>query len=407
MKRDCALWRRAWYWVITGVYFERMTVINPQQLPQTGPVLYLGLHRNGAVDGFVYHQALAGPTFMISSQLRRNWLAKLFFDGIVVTRTKDEGDRSSNTEALQQCLEHLRAGASLFVFPEGTSSLGPRHLPFKSGAIWMILEYLEKCRDRPLQVIPVGIHYECPWAFRAKVEVVLGKAVDLALADGLSTLAKLKELKRRAQTGLEEVGINVASVDYQERVQRLGYVATLATPRSYFRSTKALENRIPDPILQEETGLTSALKNRRLLFHQRVPLVPMGPVLIYTVALIILAPIVGSAMFLNAPPLIAGWFAGKRFPDDVNVISLWKILVGLPSFLIWVLLVLAVCVVCGKPFWFVFYAALTWAGLRLYYRVKKLVVAVHNGLLYPALKPAMLHFRETVIHALPDEQPSD
>jgi 1-acyl-sn-glycerol-3-phosphate acyltransferase len=143
MRASFAPWRRIFYWFITRVYFARITMLNRRNLPLKGPVLYLGLHRNGAVDGFVYHRALDGPTFMISTQLQKNWFARLFFTGIAVTRSKDEGARTDNDQALQECLAHLRDGGSLFVFPEGTSSLGCRHLPFKTGGLWLILEYMQ------------------------------------------------------------------------------------------------------------------------------------------------------------------------------------------------------------------------------------------------------------------------
>lgn len=426
--------RRFLYWVIVRVYFARVTVLHRERLPRSGPALYLGLHRNGAVDGFVYHEALGAPTFMISTQLQKNWLARLFFTGIAVTRTKDEGDRAGNEQALHRCLEHLRAGGALFVFPEGTSSLGPRHLPFKNGALWLILEYLQN-PGPPLQVIPVGIHYECAWAFRAKVEVVLGEPLDLSLirepvraadiqmalsqgtalraasvvADPASlsakavTLSKLKVLKQCAQTSLEAVGINVGSDEYQNQIQRLAYVSTLATPRSYFASLKALEKQISEPILREAESLDAKLCGCRLLFHQGVPLVPMGSRFIYFLALLVLSPIVGAAMLLNGPPMLAGYFAGKTLPDDVNVISLWKILVGIPVFLLWILLACGLCLGIGKPIWFLGYAGVSWAGLHLYYRVKKLAVAVHNGFRYPHLRPTMLRFRETVINNLPPD----
>jgi len=476
MKTSSALWRRFFYWFIVKVYFARVTVLNGNCRQQKGPALYLGLHRNGAVDGFVYHYALRSPTFLISTQLMRNWFARLFFTGIAVTRTKDEGDRCDNDHALQQCLEHLQGGGSLFIFPEGTSSLRPRHLPFKSGALWLILRYLEN-PGPPLRVIPVGIHYECPWDFRSKVEVVLGKPLDLALSPSLdskvagneaayvsatragSDLAasldikdsplhievrqsktgadssphpslpkkngkkisvlrrftesergtpfqgwtSLKELKQRARLALEAIGINVVSEAYQDQIHRLAYVSTLATPRSYFGSLKALEHEIPKPISQAAKDLENLIKNRRLLFHQGVPLVPMGAVSIYAFAFVLLAPVVGLAMILNAPPVLAGWFAGKKLPDEANVISLWKVLVGIPVFLVWLTLIGTVCLVLGKPAWLLFYLVLTWAGLDLYYRVKKLGVAVYNGLRYPRLRPALVRFRQTVLEHLPPD----
>jgi hypothetical protein len=40
-------WHRALYCLIKAVYFERVTVVHPDRLPRSGPILYLGLHRNG------------------------------------------------------------------------------------------------------------------------------------------------------------------------------------------------------------------------------------------------------------------------------------------------------------------------------------------------------------------------
>ena len=249
------LWYRWFFRFITRAYFARLTLLHPERRPQTGqPILYLGLHRNGAVDGFVYYRLLNAPTFLISTQLTRSWFARLFFHGIALARRKDEGDRHENEMALGRCVEHLRAGGKLFVFPEGTSSLGPRHLPFKSGAAWLVLDYLER-PGPPLQVIPVGIHYECPWAFRSKVEVVLGKPVAIEFASGSSRLGRLKELKRRIECGLEEVGVNVESAEQQDKIQRLAYAATLATKRSYFESLKALEGGVPQVVEEAETSL--------------------------------------------------------------------------------------------------------------------------------------------------------
>jgi 1-acyl-sn-glycerol-3-phosphate acyltransferase len=258
-------WRPWLYRFIDYFYFQRITLIHPERLPKAGPVLYLGLHRNGAVDGFVYYRALKGPVFMISTQLRKSWFARLFFDGIVVTRTKDEGDRKQNEEAMRQSLGYLQNGGALFVFPEGTSSLGPRHLPFKSGAVWLLLDYLET-GGPPLEVVPVGIHYECPSAFRAKVEVLIGQPIPTELPAEASRMELLKMMKRRVQVALEEVGINVVSDEYHEQIQRLAYAVTLGTPRSYFKSLKAMECALPEKATKEWQDL--GLKNANLWFHQ-------------------------------------------------------------------------------------------------------------------------------------------
>src|SRR5574341_1221764 len=67
---------------------------------------------------------------------------------------------------------------------------GPRHLPFKSGAAQLLLEYLDAPAP-PLSVVPVGIHYEWPWAFRSRVEVVVGEPIPMELPAALTPLGRL------------------------------------------------------------------------------------------------------------------------------------------------------------------------------------------------------------------------
>jgi len=399
---------RIWYtfahWLTARLYYARIALRHGENLPVSGPILFLGLHRNGAMDGLVYRQALGPVVFMISTQLRRNWFARLFFDGIAVARSKD-AQANDNPAALQRCVDHLRSGGRLFVFPEGTSSLGPRHLPFKSGAAWLIADCLATCSN--LTVIPVGIHYECAWAFRSKVEVVVGEPIS---TDGLpeSSLARIKELRRRIQSALEEVGLNVASAETQRELEQLAYVSTLATPRSWFDSLKALESGVPTPIRERARALEPQLQGRHLLRHQGVPLFPMRSPALYLMVLLLMAPMVLTGIAVNLPPLLAGWIAGKKFPDGLNVVALWRILVGAPLFVAWVVFTLAISCVTKKPLLAVSYLLITLLALLLYYRVKKLAVAVHNGLRFPALRPAMLEFRRTVLESLAarDEAPS-
>ncbi|PYJ81139.1 MAG: hypothetical protein DME22_21885 [Verrucomicrobia bacterium] len=363
-------WYRVLHRFCNGLYFSRISVLWPERLPRTGPTIYLGLHRNGAVDGFIYHAILPRANFMISTQLRRNLIGRLFFTGIEVARDRDEGEPGTNLEALNQCMELLRMGGELVIFPEGTSTLGPRHLPFKSGAARILANYLEN--GSLIQVVPLGITYECPWAFRSRVEVVVGAPVATDLSDALHPLGRLKELKRSIQSALESVGVNVESEQYQQMIHRLACVATLGTKRSYFKTLKALEQSIPEKIL-------------------------LGPAWRYLLALGATGPLVGLGALLNLPPLLGAWWAGKKFPDGPNVISLWRVLVGAPLFLLWVAVMAMVAIVSGRWPWFGLYALTTFSGLKLYYRVKKLAVAVHNGLRYPELRPQVLAFRETVL----------
>lgn len=390
-------WRRGLHRFCNWVYFDHITVVFPERLPSRGPVLYLALHRNGAVDGFVYNCLLRETTFLISTQLRRNFLARLFFTGIAVTRGKDEGDRSANAGALQECRELLAREGSLCIFPEGTSSLGPRHLPFKSGAIQVILDCLDA--GLPIQVIPLGIHYDGPCTFRSGVEVVVGPPISIELPPGLTGLGRLKEMKRRVQGALESVGVNVATAQDQELIEG---VASIGAPRSYFKTLKRLENSFPGEIRQAANVLESASANQRLLRRQNVPLFSTSPIL-ETALLLLLSPIVLAAIILNLPPFVAAAWAGRKFPDDRNVISLWRILVGVPLLILWIVLIAILSVLFAVPFGLASYVVLTFLGLKLYSRVRMLAVATFNTLRCPAVRAPFLDFQKMVAAHFSDE----
>ncbi|MEO5712438.1 MAG: 1-acyl-sn-glycerol-3-phosphate acyltransferase [Luteolibacter sp.] len=394
---------RAWYrfchWLCARIYFERITVLNPERLVDKGPVLYAGLHRNGAVDGFIYHQVVPRGVFLISTQLLRSIFARLFFCGIAVARKKDEEEGGRNEAALRECVELLAGGGALIVFPEGTSSLGPRHLPFKSGAVGIALDAL--AQGVPLRIIPLGIHYERAWAFRSKVEVVVGEEIPTDLPGGSSDLGKLKEIKRRMNVALEAVGVNFPTAEVQETACRLAYAATLGTGRSYFTSLKAMENGVPRPLLDRWQVLSTEFALRPTLRHQGVPLFPGKAWGIYAFALLVLGPLVLAGALVNFPPLLLGWLAARKFADGPNVIALWRILIGLPVFVVWAVLMIVVLACSVGIGWLIAYVVLTTCALESIYRTKKVAVSVWNGLAHRSLVSLAWEFHQLLLDILP------
>ena len=181
-----ARWHHALHRFCNVLFFDRLSLLNSERIPAEGPVLFIGLHRNGAVDGFAYHQVFPHVSFLISTQLLRNAFTRAFFDGIPVARPQDANRPGCSKNAISACVDVLHSGGRVFIFPEGTSSLGPHHLPFKSGAARVAAEALRQ--GRPVRIVPVGIHYEKAWAFRGRVEVVIGKPLDVSPRDSVGEL---------------------------------------------------------------------------------------------------------------------------------------------------------------------------------------------------------------------------
>lgn len=286
------------------VYFREVRVVHEERLPEAGPVLYVALHRNGAVDGFLYHSLLPRATFLIASRLTRSTLGRLFFGGCIeVARAKDGRNGPTGEEAISRCVEHLRGGGELVVFPEGTSDLGPRHLPFHRGAARIVAKCL--ANGVRVRIIPLGVFYDEPTLFRSGAGIVVGEAIDT---------------------------VSETSVD-------------------------ALHDRIVaslEHLFEESRSLEFAPAARPAI----ATLLGLGPVVLL-------------GALLNAVPLLAGWGAARRLADGPNVVSLWKILVGVPAFLLWAAAVLTTCAVLGHVELAALYVAFTHLGLASYHRVRE------------------------------------
>jgi len=116
--------------------------------------------------------------------------------------------------------------------------------------------------------------------------------------------------------------------------------------------------------------------------------------------LLALGPMVLAGALANFPPLFLGWLAARKFAYDLNVIALWRLLVGLPLFVIWFgALSIALALFAGG-WWLLGYVLLTFAALKFLYRAKKLAVAVWNGLAHRDLAPRAHEFHQLVLQTL-------
>lgn len=325
------LFHRFWFrgalsWLIVHLFIGRVRLIGRERIPATGPVLFVGLHRAGMIDGLVYAYALPRQTrFMVAARLRRHWWIRLLVDGIEVVRRKDGGSARRNREALAACRAELAAGGTVFVFPEGTSSLGPKHLPFEPGAALIASSY-----PQPI-VVPLAIHYVTPTRAGTDVEVVVGAPILLALR------ATPRDAVERIAAALEEVGI-----DFPDRVHQL---EAEAAARAAW---------------QRGAGYAEALRRYRDTAAARDPGRPVFVQLYGWVRSMLLA----AVAVLNLPVAVAFLLAEYVLADDENVVLVWKVITSFTLELLW-----PPCVLLGLLWFGKFGLALTYIGLTSLYLV--------------------------------------
>lgn len=364
------LWYRALTRIVTLLYYRRVSAVRLAPLALDGrPVLFVGLHRNGAVDGMVYKRVFPRAVFVVAHQLVRSRFGRLFFTGIPVAREQDERDahrRRDNPRALAAAVDHLAAGGQLFVLPEGTSDLGPRHLPFKPGAAKIVVDAIDR-GVTPL-VVPVGIFYESAPTFRSDACVVVGAPIDVTLPDALDRSACVGIVMQRVATSLEAIAVEASDMTALRQIEILAALADDSMDATRWRVQKMLTRRALPPSLDVRwRRLARDIGDQRTAVDRAgVPRFSRHGVVwnvSWSAIQVVLVTLAGLA---NLLPIVGACYAGKRLADARNTIALWRLLIGAPLTAIWWLAVIAVAIVARSPALILAYVTITALGLVAY-----------------------------------------
>lgn len=373
-----------WLWRCIGrLAFNRITVVGDILHPHSGPIVFIATHRNGALDAAPYNVAVPGATPMVSAQLHRLPLGRVLFHGIAVSRAKDRarGIEANNAAAMHQCIELLKYGHQLFIMPEGSSTLSHCHLPFHRGAARIVQAAMEA--GVTPAIVPLGVHYEAPTQWQSRVEVLVGNPI-------YPTSKNESDLHELVTAGLESVGANFPNSEAQRLAEMLAYACTLGTNASYALALKSFEQEIPPGLIGAAKEMEHIASSERLRLHQGVPLMPARGAMLYALYWLLLLPIIAAFIAANAPVLAAGHIASVKLPDDINVISFWRMSVGLPVGLAWAALLTFASWVYDHPLFALIYWCISIAGIGMWYRFRKLTIALHNRMFHADAQPALI-----------------
>jgi hypothetical protein len=162
-----------------------------------------------------------------------------------------------------------------------------------------------------------------------------------------------------------------------------------------------MEDGLPDSLAAPGHDLASRLATRPVLRYQGVALFPEKSWRLDAGRLLLAGPAVLAGGLLNLPPLLGASLTARRMADAPNVIALWRLLAGLPLFLLWSGLVTAILVGSGSTGWLAGYFLLTVISLHLTDRTRQWAVSTWNGLLCPDLTGPARAFRLSILQTLP------
>jgi 1-acyl-sn-glycerol-3-phosphate acyltransferase len=275
-----------------------------------GPTLYAGLHRNGAIDGYIHLDALQRDVvFFVGNNLKRNPFTRPLAIGIGLARAKDSDDTSGNRVALAAAKQWLADGGALFIYPEGTSTLGPSPLRFHRGAAVLAIDAL--AAGIPLRVVPVGIDYENPATPGSEVDVMIGDPVDLAGFQQDPRKAVI-ELHKRIETALTRLAFVFPNEQAQARARHAALVGGGGNG----------ERRLQFLRRYSDGGepLSTTPRAAGVVSWGSVP------------SMLAVFP----GVLVNAPLVAAAWYGARLLADGPNVVALYRILIGLLGGVVWI-----------------------------------------------------------------------
>jgi len=198
------------------------------RLPRDRPVLIVANHGNGFVDPIVVAGVLGRlPRFLGKAALWKVVVARpfLWLAGVLPVYRSADGDRSSNNASVfEACHDELAQGATVAIFPEGTTGDRAGLDRVKSGAARIALGALPTAPD--VVIVPIGMAFESRVETRSRAAVMFGEPIvvsDFAGVglgdDGEPSRDDATSLTAKITESLEQVSPQFADLDEREMLR--------------------------------------------------------------------------------------------------------------------------------------------------------------------------------------------
>jgi 1-acyl-sn-glycerol-3-phosphate acyltransferase len=194
--------------VATGLvlaFHRSVDVAGRQHVPRDRPVLVVANHGNGFVDPIVVTAVLRRlPRFLAKAALWKVVAARPFLGlaGVLPVHRASDGDRTADNRSMfESCHLELARGATVAIFPEGTTGDRASLDRVRSGAARIALGAVPTARD--MVIVPIGLAFESYVETRSRALVVVGEPIDVAPFDRDAA---------NPEPGREDVGVLTARI---------------------------------------------------------------------------------------------------------------------------------------------------------------------------------------------------
>ncbi|QNM85908.1 1-acyl-sn-glycerol-3-phosphate acyltransferase [Polaribacter pectinis] len=176
--------RLVWCYIKIGLFFysKKIRVLGSKNIPKKGAVLFAVNHPNGLVDPlYVTTTNSRQNHFLVRAASFKNPFIKKILESLYlmpIYRIRDGIKQlANNQEIFEKCFSILHKGETLMIFPEGSHDKKRTVRPLSKGFTRIVSGALEKHPNLEIKVVPVGITYQHPSDFPAKVCINYGAPI--------------------------------------------------------------------------------------------------------------------------------------------------------------------------------------------------------------------------------------
>lgn len=211
-------------------YFKKLVIQGIENVPATGPVIFAPNHQNAFMDALLVGSLTKrNPWYLTRASVFKKPVARFFLHSlrmIAIFRFRDGLKQvKRNDETIDTCVDILRKGESLLIFPEGDHDMRWSLLPMQKGIARISIAYLKNADAETLRIVPVGIQYEDHTRFQSEVLLSFGEPIvaneyqnDFEYDTLKGTVKLLEDLRKK----ISSLIIDIQPVDqYDEKLESL------------------------------------------------------------------------------------------------------------------------------------------------------------------------------------------
>jgi glycerol-3-phosphate O-acyltransferase / dihydroxyacetone phosphate acyltransferase len=344
---------------VLRLYFREIEATGEPPTRATQGRIFVANHVNGLVDPALVLtmcdcaiSPIAKSTLWDIPGLR--WLLDVA-EAVPVVRRRDNPEKSAtdNDSIFEKIGAHLTRGGNVLIFPEGTSHNEPGVLPLRTGAARMLLRAKNEGATE-LSFQAVGLEFDARDTFRSRVLVLYGPVRNLRELAGRDDDALIQTMAEQMHADLEALLVTADS--WEERVLIARVAALFANEKrdKSLREWNAIGRRVEyarSVLAKSEPSKLTELKDAVREYFARLEIAKTSDELVSgaasssaaSPALSLLWPLAAIGAVLYWLPYQLPRFVATRLRGSPDVVSTYKLGVGLAAYPSWVALLCTLC----------------------------------------------------------------